>query len=231
MMQRRAFNRRAALAALTGAALLAAAPWAHADLVDDFFAALVRDDGAAVTRLLRRGLDPNTVNARGEAGVIVAIQNSSPKAFQALLQSPKLKVEARNAKDESPLMLAALKGDVEAVKALLMRGADVNKTGWTPLHYAASAPGQVQVRIAALLLENHAYIDAESPNGTTPLMMAVHYGSQDCVQLLINEGADPTLKNQLGLTAYDFAMRANRSEAAELVAAAVRQRQPNRGRW
>ena len=59
-----------------------------------------------------------------------------------------------------------------------------------------------------LLLENHAYIDAESPNGTTPLMMAAHYGTPAAVKLLLEAGADPTLKNQLGLTAIDFARRA-----------------------
>ena len=87
------------------------------------------------------------------------------------------------------------------MKALIARGADVNKTGWAPLHYAASAGTPQHTAIIALLLENHAYIDATSPNGTTPLMMAAHYGSNDAVQLLLDEGADPTLKNQLGLSA------------------------------
>jgi hypothetical protein len=81
------------------------------------------------------------------------------------------------------------------------------------------------------LLENHAYIDAASPNGTTPLMMAAQYGTSDAVQLLLDEGADPSLKNQLGLTASDFALRVSRKETAETIAAAVRRRQPNRGKW
>jgi len=140
-------------------------------------------------------------------------------------------VEARNAKDESPLMMAAIKGNVEAVKALIARDADVNKTGWTPLHYAASAGSPQHAVIISLLLENHAYIDAASPNGTTPLMMAAHYGSTEAVQLLLDEGADPTLKNQLGLTAADFALRVSRTESAERIAAAIRKRQPNRGKW
>jgi hypothetical protein len=81
-----------------------------------------------------------------------------------------------------------------------------------------------------LLLEHHAYIDAESPNGKTPLMMAAHYGHPSVEKLLLEEGADPMLKNQQGLSAIDFANRAQRAESAEIIAASVRARQP-RGRW
>ena len=104
---------------------------------------------------------------------------------------------------------------------------DVNKTGWTPLHYAAT---NGHVHVMNLLLEHHAYIDAESPNGTTPLMMAAHYGTAAGVKLLLEAGADPTLRNQLGMTAIDFANKASRTDAAELIAARQRSRQP-RGKW
>jgi ankyrin repeat protein len=67
------------------------------------------------------------------------------------------------------------------------------------------------------LLEHSAYIDAESPNGTTPLMMAAMYGSPEAVKHLIQAGADLTLKNQLGLTALDFAIRGQRQNAKELI--------------
>lgn len=221
-------HRRNALATL---ALGLAAPGIWAGAYEDFFVAVLRDDDAAIAALLRRGFDPNTRDPKGQVGLTIALQNGSSKAFAALLASSQVNVEARNAQDESPLMMAALKGNLEAVKALLARDADVNKTGWAPLHYAASAGSRQHVAIIALLLENHAYIDATSPNGTTPLMMAAQYGSNEAVQLLLDEGADPTLKNQLGLTAADFALRVSRTESADKIAAAIRKRQPNRGRW
>ena len=221
-------HRRNALVTL---ALGLAAPGIWAGAYEDFFVAILRDDDAAIAALLRRGFDPNTRDPKGQVGLTIALQNGSSKAFAALLASSQVNVEARNAQDESPLMMAALKGNLEAVKALLARDADVNKTGWTPLHYAASAGSRQHVAIIALLLENHAYIDATSPNGTTPLMMAAQYGSNEAVQLLLDEGADPTLKNQLGLTAADFALRVSRTESADKIAAAIRKRQPNRGRW
>jgi uncharacterized protein len=221
-------HRRNALATL---ALGLAAPGIWAGAYEDFFVAILRDDDAAIAALLRRGFDPNTRDPKGQVGLTIALQNGSSKAFAALLASSQVNVEARNAQDESPLMMAALKGNLEAVKALLARDADVNKTGWAPLHYAASAGSRQHVAIIALLLENHAYIDATSPNGTTPLMMAAQYGSNEAVQQLLDEGADPTLKNQLGLTAADFALRVSRTESADKIAAAIRKRQPNRGRW
>ena len=91
----------------------------------------------------------------------------------------------RNAKDESPLMMAALKGQQDLVTRLIARDADVNKPGWAPLHYAATGG---HVAIMKLLLENHAFIDAQSPNGTTPLMMAAMYGSAAAVQAAARRG-------------------------------------------
>ena len=221
-------KRRSALMAL---ALGLAGTHARAGAYEDFFVAIMRDDASSFNALLRRCFDPNTRDPKGQVGLVIALQQGSNKAFAALMASRTINVEARNAQDESPLMMAAIKGNVEAVKALIARGADVNKTGWAPLHYAASAGTPQHTAIIALLLENHAYIDATSPNGTTPLMMAAHYGSNDAVQLLLDEGADPTLKNQLGLSAVDFATRVSRTESAEKIAAAIRRRQPNRGRW
>jgi ankyrin repeat protein len=47
---------------------------------------------------------------------------------------------------------------------LIARDADVDNPGWAPLHYAASG-GHLDV--VRLLLKEHAYIDADSPNGST----------------------------------------------------------------
>ncbi len=199
----------------------------NAGSYEDFFAAIKQDNPGAIRQLLTRGFDANTVDPKGQPGLSLAIQEPSPKATQALLDWPKTNVNALNANGESPLMLAAIKGQLDMVAALIKRDADVNKTGWTPLHYAAS---KGHLAIMNLLLENHAYIDAESPNGTTPLMMAAQYGTGPAVQLLLDAGADPLLKNQQGLTAIDFARRVSRTESIDLIAAAVRKRQAT-GKW
>lgn len=181
---------------------------------EDFFKAVQLDDVETVLALLQRGFDPNTVNTKGVPGLMIAVREPSLKVAQLLASWPKVKTEVRNDKDESVLMLAALKGYLPLVKQLVENDADVNKPGWTPLHYAASTG---QVAVIEFLLENSAYIDAESPNGSTPLMMAAMYGTPEVVKVLIQAGADLNIKNQLGLTALDFAVRGNRQNAKELI--------------
>lgn len=181
---------------------------------EDFFKAVQFDDVKTVQALLQRGFDPNTVSPTGAPALMLAVREPSLKVAQLLASWPKIKTEVRNDKDESVLMLAALKGYLPLVKQLVDNDADVNKPGWTPLHYAASTG---QVAVIEFLLDNSAYIDAESPNGSTPLMMAAMYGSPEAVKVLIQAGADLNIKNQLGLTALDFAVRGNRQNAKELI--------------
>jgi uncharacterized protein len=203
---------------------------AHAAAQDDYFAAVQQDDESAVVALALRGFDLNTPNAKGDSALLIALKLGSTKVADFLLKQNVVKVEARNRQGESPLMMAALKARLPQAKRLIQREAEVNKPGWTPLHYAASNPEPVSAEMVALLLENHAYIDAASPNKTTPLMMAAHYGHDSVVKLLLEEGADPMLRNEQGLSAIDFAHRAKRTEAAAMIAAQIRSKQPG-GRW
>jgi ankyrin repeat protein len=194
---------------------------------DDFFVAIKQDDVDTVRALLKRGFDPNTRNPAGEHGLALAIREPSLKVASVLAGTAQIDPEARNEHDESLLMLAALKGLFAVCEQLIAKGADVNKPGWTPLHYAAT---HGHISVMNLLLDNHAYIDAASPNGSTPLMMAALYGTPAAVKVLLEAGADPRLKNDQGLTAIDFANRGQRSESAALLAAFVRSLQPA-GKW
>jgi uncharacterized protein len=191
---------------------------ANADDAVSFFRAVAVDNASGVKSLLAAGFDPNTKNPIGQNGLFLAVREPSPKVVEVLLASPKINVDQRNSADETPLMIAALKGQLDYANQLIARNADVNKPGWTPLHYAATSGN---VPIIKLLLEHDAFINAESPNGTTPLMMAAMYGSSDAVKLLLEEGADPMMKNQLGMSAADFATKASRPDAIRLIGDAV----------
>ncbi len=202
---------------------------AHAGSYDDFFRAIIRDDARSLNTLLERGFDPNTPAPDLRHGLMMALGLPEPSiaAAQALIAFPGTDLNIRNAQGETPLMLAALKGQLALAKQLIERGADVNQPGWTPLHYAATEGSPAMV---SLMLAEHAYVDAESPNGTTPLMMAAQYGSPEAVKLLLEAGAQPQQKNQQGLSALDFAQRGARPDAVNIIAGALRAQAP-RGKW
>ncbi|HYW57294.1 MAG TPA: ankyrin repeat domain-containing protein [Polaromonas sp.] len=215
------FRKAAYLFVLTGFISVSAGSY------EDFFEYIKRDNGSGISQLLARGFDPNTLNPDGQHGLYLALQEPSLKAAQVLADWPKTDVNKLNAKGESALMIAALRGHQDIVVKLVKKDADVNKTGWTPLHYAASSG---HIEIMSFLLENHAYIDAESPNKTTPLMMAAQYSNAAAVKFLLEAGADATLKNQQGLTAIQFAQRASRTDSIELITGYVR-RSRSTGKW
>ncbi len=193
--------------------------FARADVYIDFFRAVNVDDSRTVGDLLARGFDPNAPNPQGHVPLYLALRDESPKVAALLLAHPALKVDAVNPVNETPLMMAALKGDVDGMRRLLDRGAQVNRAGWTPLHYAASGPEPAAV---ALLLDRGASIDAPSPNRSTALMMAARYGMQDTTDVLLARGADPRARNDVGLTAADFARGAGRDKLADRLEATTR---------
>jgi polar amino acid transport system substrate-binding protein len=169
---------------------------------DDYFLAIKNDNDGAVVTILFRGFDANTLDSEGRHGLHLAMMEGSFKVAKTLLDLSGTQVDTRSKQDETPLMIAALKGHTTFAKRMIARGADVNKTGWTPLHYAATSG---QLEMIKLLIDEHAYIDTESPNQSTPLMLAAMYGTEAAVKLLLQEGADPSIKNQLGLNAADLA--------------------------
>ena len=181
---------------------------------DDFFKAIVFDQVPVVANLIYRGMDPNTPTEKGEPALVFAVRSGAPQTVAYLLKQPGIRVDAANTADETALMLAANANDVAMANLLIEAGASVNRPNWTPLHYAAS---KGHLAMMHLLIDNDAYIDAESPNGTTPLMMAAYYASPSAVKLMLEEGADPTLKNQDGMTALDLAIAKDKMLSAQYI--------------
>jgi hypothetical protein len=203
------------LAALVASSLIAGP--AMASPTDDFFTAIIRDNPSAMTQALNAGVDPNVLDAKGSPGLSLALRDGNKRAAEALWASPQLQVDTPNAANETALMIAAIKGDLDWSRRLMDRGAAVNRPGWAPIHYAASSG---EAKVLALLLSKGAAIEAESPNGTTPVMMAAGYGSEDAVDLLRKRGADLKRRNQQGLNASDFARKAGREGLAQALTTA-----------
>lgn len=174
---------------------------------EDLLKAVELDTGHQVKALLQQAVDPNLRDDQGQVPLFLALRAESYKAAAELLADARTDVDLANANGETPLMMAALRGNLEWAQRLLDRGAKVNREGWTPLHYAASGG---EPKLVRLLLERGAVLDAKSPNGTTPLMMAARYGAIDSADLLRERGADLSLRNERGLNAADFAAGAGR---------------------
>jgi uncharacterized protein len=191
---------------------LTMAAQAHATDTDAIVKAVKFDYVAQVTKLVKRGVDPNTTDDEGTPLIVLAAREKSDKVAKALIDNPNTDIEKLDKHDENAMMLAALNGDIDLVKLLIDKGAEVNKKGWAPLHYAATNGHD---DIVQLLIDHSAYIDAASPNGTTPLMMAARGNHVTTMKVLLDAGADPRLKNQIGVTALDFAKQYHAKDATE----------------
>jgi ankyrin repeat protein len=81
-------------------------------------------------------------------------------------------VHTRGGWQSTPLHIAAIRGDVEAITALLDAGADIQSRGehgYSPLHEAVE---QGHIEAVRLLLERGASLIATSDDGSTPIQSA-----------------------------------------------------------
>lgn len=193
---------------------------AAAAAYDDFIQAVQNSRPKEVANLLKRGMDPNAVDPKGQPVLHIAAREGNLDVVKALVEAG-ADVDRRNAFKETPIMLASLAGSANIVEYLLSKDAEVNQPGWTALLYAAT---NGRTDIVKMLLEASAYIDCTSPNGTTPLMMATRGGYIDTVRLLLEEGADPTVKNENGETAGAWAAKAKNTNIADLIEARLKVR-------
>lgn len=107
---------------------------------------------------------------------------------------------------EAPVADAAERGDVEAVRALLREGADVNAAqgdGMTALHWASL---ENRAELVQLLLYAGAQVEPTTRlGGYTPLHLAAQKGFVDVVSTLLAGGADPNALTATGVAPLHFA--------------------------
>jgi hypothetical protein len=182
--------------------------------IDTFFKRISFDDVEGVKKSLNnRDLSPNTLSKYGDAPLPYAVKEDSYKVFKYLLQVSDINVNMENKSTENALMMLAFKGKLDLVKYMVEEiGAEPDKDGWTPLHYAATA-GHLDV--VEYLISKEVDIDAHNPSDTTPLMMAARYGHIKVVKYLLDNEADLSLHNKQNLTAIDFAYLNNQKEIGD----------------
>ena len=174
---------------LTMMLIMSVAMVAQAAQVDDLWLYVKNDRVDEVSELLvDKKLDPNIVNVIGTPLLMQAVRDGSWRVFDLVLSQPTTDVNKTNGYVETPVMYLSLVGDLPRVKQVRAKGAELNQTGWTALHYAA-VKGNTD--IVKYLLSEGALPNALSPNGTTALMMAMSNNHEEVVQLLLNAGANP----------------------------------------
>ncbi|MBF0298117.1 MAG: ankyrin repeat domain-containing protein [Oligoflexia bacterium] len=95
----------------------------------------------------------------------------------------------RNENDQTPIMVAAYNGDMQAAADLIGEGADVNlkdPKGYTALMFAA-AKGHLEM--VTILLKHRAFIDQKTTDGFTALYLAVVANHSKVAKLLIDRGS------------------------------------------
>lgn len=181
--------------------------------------AVYKIDVDLVRALLARGAKPDVMNNYGSSPLTEAVKVASARLAGMLLDAGS-NVEVPNQDGQTALMLAARAGSVEVADLLVRHGANVNARekwrGQTALMWAA-ATGSAQmtrflighkadVNARALANDWPTQMTGEPRNqyrptgGLTPLLYAARSGCTDCVQALLDAGADPNRPNPDGVT-------------------------------
>jgi ankyrin repeat protein len=171
--------------------------------------AVQRNDVDLVSRLLRAGAKVNVKNSFGVSPMSEAALTANPALLDRLLTAG-ADVESPNNDGQTALMVVARTGQVEAARVLLKKGAKVNAVekwrGQTPLMWAVAQGHSAMVKelIAAgadvntrsIVNDWDRQVTGEPravyrpAGGLTPLLFAAREGCVDCIDLLVNAGAD-----------------------------------------
>lgn len=192
----------------------------HQSIEQQLTQAIKQDDAGHVAFCLRElHKNPNFYLPNGETLLVWAIKNDAKVTIEnVLLKNIQLKVNAPTQKGETPLMLAAIKGNIDLAKALLEKGATVNAPsthGWTALHYSASTG---QTEMTRFLIKQGALVNVRAKQGVTPLYLAARISAAKTVEVLLEAGADKTLCNDQGISPEAIAKKRGAIELSQKLA-------------
>ena len=115
----------------------------------------------------------------------------------------------------------ASRGNIKEFTELLLRDCPPqcgDGEGLTALHYAcAYDKPKVLETIFNIAADKIEPIDAKDRYGWTPLYCAAHHGSQECVQILLEKGADPSVQNKAGKSSIHAAASRGRTAIMDML--------------
>lgn len=159
--------------------------------------------------------EKSDVNVKGgvdNTPLHIAAMKGDPQIIKQLVKLG-AKLDVKNKFGSTPFQLAIESGHIEAVKALYKDRSQlsvVDNNGDTPI-IMASKTNRTDI-LSFLLSMNKKTINELNIDGKTALMIAADYGSTNIVEILVDSGADKTLKSREGKTALDYAKARNYPE-------------------
>ena len=145
--------------------------------------------------LIDKGLDVNQKDKNNTTPLLLAAKDREYMWLLKLLLKNNADPNIKNNRQETPLLVTR---DEEAVKLLVEHGAEVNvrdKSGNTPLLINAKHGETVE-----LLVDRGAAVNVQDEEGNTPLLINARDGEVDIVELLLENSADPSIRNNLNET-------------------------------
>nr|VZI45134.1 unnamed protein product [Spirometra erinaceieuropaei] len=181
------------------------------------FFAVLSGSIETVRFFLESGASFDVTDVLGETALHIACKNSNPSTCIALVAAG-VDPNAINLEGETALHLATKESLFEAVQVLLMRKANPNiqnQVGNLPLHIACINGDHNSVQF---LCEHGSQVNAYNQEAMTPLHYAAKTGDIDISRCLLCYGADPTLPNNLGITADIMAFAQGHNSVGKLLA-------------
>lgn len=189
------------------------------------FMSLGRGDIAYFRRLLEAGADPNAAMPGTGKTLLMAVERADMLELLLEFGADPARVDHDGA---TALHYAVGTADaLHIIPRLIEKGTPVNARapGWseqTPFMIAAElySQGKDPVRTAKvmrLLAEHGAEVNTVDESGYTVLIQAVVNDKPDLVRLMIELGADPSIKSSDGLSALDWAQELGFVDIVELL--------------
>ena len=140
--------------------------------------------------LISAGADVDASNDYGVTPLALACENGSAVMVSRLLEA-EANTQVRRNSGETPLMTCARTGNVDAVKALLVHGAEANAVeawqGQTALMWAV---GEGHTEVAKTLIERGADVSVRSKSGFSAILIGARQNDPGLARLLIDAGAN-----------------------------------------
>ncbi|XP_078346983.1 uncharacterized protein LOC144632255 isoform X3 [Oculina patagonica] len=154
-------------------------------------------------------INQTTIDVNADKGETQSTENEDWKLLHSAVQGGNVAIietvlsrgvdaNSRDSYGNTPLMIAACFGKMEAVNYLLDKGADLSLTGQYGRNSLHSASEGGNVAIIETMLSSGLDINSKDSHGNTPIMIAALNGKMEAVNYLLDKGADPSLTGQYG---------------------------------